>query len=199
MATLRTVMDRWGNQVIGSYIVSMTQGVDDVLAPIVLARDAGLIDLPNEVARLRFVPLFETISDLRSIGTVLRELLAVDGYRRIVELGGGVQEVMIGYSDSNKDGGITTSQWEIHKALREIAMVSDRDRRPHRRVPRPRRVGRTRRRPEQRGDLEPARRAWSTARSRSPNKVRSSPTSSVSPAWRAAISTWWCQHSSRHR
>ncbi len=125
MNTLRAVMDRWGKQVIGSYIVSMTQGVDDVLAPIVLARDAGLVDLPNGVARLRFVPLFETISDLRSIGTVLRDLLAVDGYRRIVELGGRVQEVMVGYSDSNKDGGITTSQWEIHKALREIAAVSD--------------------------------------------------------------------------
>ncbi len=121
---LRDVMDEAGDEVIQSYIISMTEGVDDVLAPAVLARDVGLIDLPANVARIGFVPLFETIGDLRSIGVVLRALLADEGYRRIVELRGDKQEVMVGYSDSNKDGGIMTSQWEIHKALREIAKVS---------------------------------------------------------------------------
>ena len=114
-----------GDQIVRSYIVSMTRGVDDVLAPAVLAREAGLVDLTAGVARLGFVPLFETIDDLRSVGPVLRDLLAVEPYRRLVELRGGTQEVMVGYSDSNKDGGITTSQWEIHKALRAIAEVSD--------------------------------------------------------------------------
>ena len=121
---LRRQMDLRGDQIVESYIVSMTRSVDDLLAPAVLAREAGLLDLGVGVARLGFVPLFETIDDLRAAGRVLRELLAVEPYRRLVELRGGVQEVMVGYSDSNKDGGITTSQWEIHKALRAIAEVS---------------------------------------------------------------------------
>ena len=121
---LRRQMDARGDQIVQSYIVSMTRAADDVLAPAVLAREAGLVDLGAGVARLGFVPLFETINDLRSAGPVLRELLAVEPYRRLVELRGNTQEVMVGYSDSNKDGGITTSQWEIHKALRAIADVS---------------------------------------------------------------------------
>ena len=124
MSTLRAEMDRSGDAVVESYIISMTRDVDDVLAPAVLARDVGLIDLPCKVARVGFVPLFETIDDLRRIGTVLRDLLTNEPYRQLVELRGNVQEVMVGYSDSNKDGGITTSQWEIHKALRQVAEVS---------------------------------------------------------------------------
>jgi len=122
--TLRTIMDRDGDAVIESYIISMTQGVEDVLAPVVLAREVGLVDLAHDTARLGFVPLFETIEDLRSIDPTLRALFAVEPYRQIVDLRGGTQEVMVGYSDSNKDGGITTSQWEIHKALRAIRDVS---------------------------------------------------------------------------
>ena len=123
-AALRLALDRHGDNVIESYIVSMTQGVDDVLAPAVLAREVGLVDIPGGIARIGFVPLFETIDDLRGAGRMLRELFAVPAYRRLVQLRGDRQEVMVGYSDSNKDGGITTSQWEIHKALREIAEVS---------------------------------------------------------------------------
>ena len=75
---LRRQMDIRGDQIVQSYIVSMTRGVDDLLAPAVLAREAGLLDLGAGVARLGFVPLFETIDDLRAAGAVLRELLAVD-------------------------------------------------------------------------------------------------------------------------
>ena len=124
MRTLRTEMDAAGEDLIESYIISMTRNVDDVLAPAVLAREVGLVDLTRDVARIGFVPLFETIDDLRRIGEVLRALLADEPYRKLVALRGDVQEVMVGYSDSNKDGGITTSQWEIHKALRQIAAVS---------------------------------------------------------------------------
>ena len=124
--TLRAQMDRFGDSIVESYIISMTQGPDDLLAPAVLAREVGLIDLSRDIARIGFVPLFETIDDLRSIAPIMDVLLADPSYRRIVELRGNVQEVMVGYSDSNKDGGIATSQWEIHKALRTIREVSAR-------------------------------------------------------------------------
>ena len=123
---LRSLLDEHGDQVIDSYIISMARGVDDVLAPMMLAREVGLVDPARGVARLGFVPLFETIDDLRLIGPTLEELLEVPAYRRLLELRGGIQEVMVGYSDSNKDGGITTSQWEIHKALLVIRDISRR-------------------------------------------------------------------------
>ena len=123
---LRNLLDEHGDQVIDSYIISMARGVDDVLAPMMLAREVGLVDPVRGVARLGFVPLFETIDDLRLIGPTLEELLAVPAYRQLLELRGGIQEVMVGYSDSNKDGGITTSQWEIHKALLVIRDISRR-------------------------------------------------------------------------
>ena len=122
---LREEMDARGDDIVDSYIVSMAQSAEDILAPVVLARDAGLVNVHDGTARLGFAPLFETIEDLRSAGSVLRDLLAVEPYRKLVAARGDVQEVMVGYSDSNKDGGITTSQWEIHKALRTITEVSE--------------------------------------------------------------------------
>ena len=80
---LRDRMDEHGDDIIESYIISMTQGVDDILAPAVLARDVGLIDLSAGIARLGFVPLFETIGDLQAIGPVLRELFAIPSYRAL--------------------------------------------------------------------------------------------------------------------
>ena len=123
---LRSLLDQHGDQVVESYIVSMTRGVDDILAPVVLAREVGLVDPTRDVARLGFVPLFETIDDLRSIGPILEELFEVPAYRRLLGLRDNTQEVMVGYSDSNKDGGITTSQWEIHKSLVAIRDLSQR-------------------------------------------------------------------------
>jgi len=102
----------------------MTRGPEDVLAAAFLAKEAGLLDLNKGIARIDIAPLLETVKELRSADSILSDLLSDPNYRKLVEQRGNFQEVMLGYSDSNKDAGIATSQWEIHQAQRKLRDVA---------------------------------------------------------------------------
>jgi len=114
------LIERFGPEVIDTYIVSMTKGPDDLLAAVVIAKEAGLIDLQSKKAMIGFAPLLETVAELRAADVILNALLNEPSYRELVRMRGDIQEVMLGYSDSNKDAGIATSQWEIHRAQRRL-------------------------------------------------------------------------------
>ncbi len=112
---------RYGRAAVPHYVISKTTGVSDILETAVLLKEAGLLRPRESALDLDIVPLFETIEDLRHCGQVMDELLGLPEYVRLLESRDRVQEVMLGYSDSNKDGGFLTSGWELYKA--EVALV----------------------------------------------------------------------------
>jgi phosphoenolpyruvate carboxylase len=111
----------YGPAAVTNCVISKADGVSDVLEVALLLKEVGLLRPREGVLDLNIVPLFETIRDLRSCTRVMDDLLVLPVYRRLLESRGRVQEVMLGYSDSNKDGGFVTSGWELYKA--EIGLV----------------------------------------------------------------------------
>src|SRR5262245_11903914 len=110
---------------VGAFILSMTQSAEDILAVYLLAQYSGLATAPDGsgTIELRVVPLFETIADLRAAPEILEQLLGVSIVRRSIREFSNRQEVMLGYSDSNKDGGFLASNWELSKAQKRLARL----------------------------------------------------------------------------
>ncbi len=123
VATVRKDYDR---EAIGSFILSMTRSVQDILGIYLLAKYSGnFVDAEaTESCQLSIVPLLETIEDLRAAPAIMRKTLKMPVVRRSVKAQGSCQEVMIGYSDSNKDGGFLTANWELNKAQVELTRVA---------------------------------------------------------------------------
>ncbi|MEN9472299.1 MAG: hypothetical protein RLZZ495_388 [Pseudomonadota bacterium] len=119
----KTLRERLGANAIRHYIISHTESVSDLLEVLLLQKEVGMVRYEKPAVRcdLIVVPLFETIEDLRNAAPIMREFYALEGIPALVQVSGGEQDIMLGYSDSNKDGGIFTSNWELYRA--EIALV----------------------------------------------------------------------------
>ncbi len=112
---------RYGRAALPNYVISKADSVSDILEVAVLLKEGGLLDPREGRLDVDIVPLFETIGDLQRCGRIMDELLALPAYRRLLASRGDTQEVMLGYSDSNKDGGYLTSTWELYKA--ELVLI----------------------------------------------------------------------------
>lgn len=112
-------IDRYGAQGVGAFIVSMTRGLSDLLVVYLFMREVGL-----NSESLQVVPLFETIDDLKQADTILEAFLTHPVHHQTRWKGASVQEVMLGYSDSNKDGGIVASRWNIHQAQTRLTQIA---------------------------------------------------------------------------
>jgi phosphoenolpyruvate carboxylase len=124
----RRMQEELGVDACNVYIISMTAGASDILTPLLFAKEAGLFwpggpggEEPRST--LQIVPLFETIDDLHRCGRLMRDLFALPVYAKQVRAWGGLQHIMLGYSDSNKDGGYVTANWELYRAQRALADV----------------------------------------------------------------------------
>jgi phosphoenolpyruvate carboxylase len=114
---VRRAHERTGPRAIESYVVSMTRGPSDLLSVLLMARDAGVSD------RLDVVPLFETVADLHAAAGTMERLFSNPAYARHLRARGLAQTIMLGYSDSNKDAGYLTANWELHRAQRALAAL----------------------------------------------------------------------------
>ncbi|ARV63211.1 phosphoenolpyruvate carboxylase [Nostocales cyanobacterium HT-58-2] len=142
LRVVRSLQQEFDENICQTYIISMCRQVSDVLEVLLLAKEAGLYDPGTAIGTIQVIPLFETVEDLRRSTSVMRKLFALPLYRAL--LAGGyqaqedkedktpsspltpnLQEVMLGYSDSNKDSGFLSSNWEIHKAQKSLQQVAE--------------------------------------------------------------------------
>ncbi len=123
--TIAAILEQLDPEVIESYIISGTAGMSDLLTVQLFAREAGLYH-PGRYCRLKIVPLFETDEDLKQAGAILDACLQFPAYRDNVRLHHNVQEVMLGYSDSNKENGFLSANWSLYRAQIELTEVAER-------------------------------------------------------------------------
>jgi len=124
LAILRAAAEghrQYGKACVPHYIISKTNGASDIFEVAVLLKEVGLLRPHESQLDVDIVPLFETIGDLQRCGDIMDKVFAQPEYRQLLTSRGNVQEVMLGYSDSNKDGGYLTSTWELYRA--ELALV----------------------------------------------------------------------------
>jgi phosphoenolpyruvate carboxylase len=112
---------KFGSHAVPNYVISKAASVSDVLEVAVLLKEVGLLKPTTGELAVNIVPLFETIGDLQGSAEIMEALFSLPAYRRLLATREGAQEVMLGYSDSNKDGGFLTSTWELYRA--EIALI----------------------------------------------------------------------------
>jgi phosphoenolpyruvate carboxylase len=153
LRVVRSLQQEFGQKICQTYIISMCREVSDVLEVLLLAKEAGLYDPGTAVGTIQVVPLFETVEDLRRSTSIMSQLFALPLYRALLaggfaavnqdgettgqeetrtipsplasQLTPNLQEVMLGYSDSNKDSGFLSSNWEIHKAQKSLQTVAE--------------------------------------------------------------------------
>ncbi|MBP2002370.1 phosphoenolpyruvate carboxylase [Paenibacillus shirakamiensis] len=126
--TVFAAQEEFGTGCINSYLISMTEAASDIMEVLVFAKEVGLFRKEMDgtvVCTLQSVPLFETIDDLHAAPGIMRELFRMPVYRESVAAMHDLQEIMLGYSDSNKDGGMVTANWELRVALKEITAAAD--------------------------------------------------------------------------
>lgn len=119
----RTLKDKLGEEVIKQHIISHSESVSDLLELAVLLKEVGLVD--RESARVQIVPLFETIEDLDNAAATMKAYLGLSVAKSWIAGNQGYQEIMLGYSDSNKDGGYLSSGWTLYKAQNELTKIGE--------------------------------------------------------------------------
>ena len=128
---VKRLQEEFGSRICHSYVISMSHSASDLLEVLLLAKEMGLIDQNYRNAKLLVVPLFETVEDLKRAPEVMEQLFQLDFYRSLLPKVGEsykpLQELMLGYSDSNKDSGFLSSNWEIHRAQIALQNLSSKN------------------------------------------------------------------------